>query len=108
MLTGIWNQPLHQPCEICGQKRSFTWSMEDFSDTIVDQKYIVVNPLRSFIDWLMNYEFNEESKHDYENLCLSHYGVSCLIRFTFCFCFLFLSIGSIRRDLNLWRNLPYV
>jgi len=76
--NGRWEEKLSNEvnCDICGDKRTFTWSKRDFHQTQVDQKYIVKNPLRNFVKWILYY-FNENNKpqRKYHTVALAHNGV---------------------------------
>ena len=74
--SGLWNEPLQQPCQICGEHRVYAWSKRDFTETTVDKKFIVDNPLNHFVKWLLFNDFNPNADGKrYRNMCLSHFGV---------------------------------
>ena len=71
---GDWNKPLKEVCHICGEHRTFTWSIADFKETPVDKKFITKKPLVKFVRWLL-YNFNIKSPgNKYENVIFSHNG----------------------------------
>ena len=73
---GIWDKPFEENlnCDICGDKRTYTWNVGSFIDTYVDEQNVTDDPLGDFVFWLLHH-FNEKpSQRAYQNIALSHFG----------------------------------
>ena len=59
--NGSWNRPLQQPCDICGDYRTRTWSPFEISEVHSDRHKQTDSPLTDFTEWLL-----DGNKHDPE------------------------------------------
>ena len=74
---GSWQQPLTQPCDICGLYRTRTWAPFKISDIYSDYHKQTTNPLSDFTSWLLNTteeEDDEELDPHYPSICFAHFG----------------------------------
>jgi hypothetical protein len=55
LADGTWNSPLETPCEICLDKRRFSWAPFKYEGTNVDEHYDCANPLAEFTKWTLNH-----------------------------------------------------
>jgi len=70
--NGVWREALVNECEICGKHRTYSWSHAAYTKTEVDVRTVTENPLTDFLKWLL---FNFLDR-PFENVALSHFGVS--------------------------------